>query len=502
MTAITAPIRDEVGTAVPYSRARLTAGLLARTWLWFLTASVAITVLPMLFGWGSYVVASGSMEPAISAGDVVIVSPGYHAETVTGHVITFQDPIREGKVLTHRVVSVNEDGYLVTRGDANLTVDSVPVAPDAVVGTGRLLVQFVGLPVVWAQTSNWLPLVLHVVLLLGSIVAIALDHEPPYRGSTLRSRIAQHEPADPTKLRKRAVPTITIALTLLVGFASTFGTARGQVSSASFTSASSNTADSWSVPNWSYENSILGFGPYLYWKLDETGFAGTAADSSGNGHTGDYNQDGSFTYFTRLGDGALQTDTPDRAVRLNSNNSCINTSWSWGISAPQVYSVVAWFRAPSTYGAGGKIVGFERPRTGVQAPTAGAYDRHIYMDGDGRLWFGVYNNGFFTLSSPGTLNDGEWHMAVGTQGSAGMRLYIDGALVDSNSNTVAETQTGWWRAGCGNLSGWGGSWGGFNNPGINAGFPQNRTFLADIDEVAVFNTALSAQDVAFLYWTR
>jgi hypothetical protein len=149
----------------------------------------------------------------------------------------------------------------------------------------------------------------------------------------------------------------------------------------------------------------------------------------------------------------------------------------------------------------GKIVGFERPRTGVRAPTAGAHHRHIYMDGDRRIWFGVYNNGFFTLSSPGTHHDGGWHMAVATQGSAGMRLYIDGALVDSDPNTVAETQTGWWRAGCGNLSGWGGNWGGFNNPGTNAGFPQNRTFLAHIDAVAVFNTALSAQDVAFLYWT-
>lgn len=502
MTTITAPIRDEVGAQPNYSRTRLVVGLIGRTWLWFLGASVTITLIPILFGWGSYVVSSGSMQPSISAGDVVIVSPGYDPVTVTGHVITFEDPVREGNVLTHRVVSVEADGRLVTRGDANLTVDSTPIDPDSVLGTGRLLVQFVGLPVVWVQTGRWFPLGLHILLVIACVVAVALDHEPPYRGPTLRSRIAQHQPADPGKLLRRAGPTITIPLAILVGLASTFGTARGQTSTASFTSTSSNVADRWSVPNWSYRDSILGFGPYLYWKLDETGSTGTASDSSGNGHTGDYNQNGSSTYFTRLGDGALETDTPDRAVRLNSVNSCINTSSSPTTSGPQVYTVVAWFRASSSYTSGGKIIGFERPRTGVQAPLTGLYDRHIYMDGDGRIWFGVVNGGLITLSSPGTLNDGAWHMAAGTQSPAGMRLYIDGALVDSNTNTLAFTFDGWWRSGCGNLGGWGGNWGGPSNPGFNAGFPQNRTFQADIDEVTVFNTALTAQDIAFLYWTR
>ncbi|MGD2102534.1 MAG: signal peptidase I [Acidimicrobiia bacterium] len=502
MTAITEPIRDEVSASTSYSKARLTAGLLGRSWLWFLAASFAITMIPILFGWGSYVVVTGSMEPAISAGDVVIVSPGYDANTVAGHVITFEDPTGSDDLLTHRVASVNEDGSLVTRGDANFTIDSAPVPPDAVVGTGRLLVQFVGLPIVWGETRNWAPLALHTALILGAIAAVTLDHEPPVRRRSLRTLISQRQPADPARLWQRAAPTITIALALVVGLASTFGTARGQVSAAAFTSIGTNDANHWSVPNWSYNDSILGLGPYLYWKLDETGAAGTAADSSGNGHTGDYNQDGSSIYFTRLSDGALETDAPDRAVRLIDAGSCVNTGSSSSIGAPQVFTVIAWFRAGSSYDQGGKIVGFERPRTGVLTPTAGAYDRQIYMDGNGRIWFAVYNNGHVTLNSPGTLNDGQWHMAVGTQGSTGMRLYVDGLLVDSNTNTVAETQAGWWRAGCGNLAGWGGNWGGPNNPGTNAGITANRVFAADIDEITVFNSALTAQDVSFLYWAR
>ena len=44
--------------------------------------------------------------------------------------------------------------------------------------------------------------------------------------------------------------------------------------------------------------------------------ASTAADTSGNGRTGTYNASGAATYFTRLTDGALVSDTPDRAVTL------------------------------------------------------------------------------------------------------------------------------------------------------------------------------------------
>jgi hypothetical protein len=273
-------------------------------------------------------------------------------------------------------------------------------------------------------------------------------------------------------------------------------------SAAAFTASTSSTADTWSVPNWVFTDQVNALGPYLYWKLDETGSAGTAADASGNGRTGVYSPSGSSANFTRLGDGALVTETPDRAVRLGTS-ACINTSSTAAINAPQVFTVIVWFRAPATYTNGGKLIGFERPQTGVAAPTVGAYDRHIYMDGQGRIWFGVYNNAHVALSSGPGLNNDQWHMAVGTQSSQGMRLSIDGVQVASNGNTVAEAQTGWWRSGCGNLSGWGGQWGGANNPGTDSGTTQNRTFAAGLDEVAVYSgTALTAEQIAFLYWTR
>ncbi|MGH8873287.1 MAG: signal peptidase I [Acidimicrobiia bacterium] len=504
MTAITEPIRSEVHLHEPYSRLRLMVGIMGRAWLWFIAACVLVTLLPLLFGWQPYVIVTGSMEPGIGAGDVVLVSPDPVIDDTLGRIISFEDPARADHIVTHRVVSLNDDGTIVTKGDANPTVDSVPVPRESVTGLGRLLVQFVGLPVVWVLTGDWLPLLGQVVLLIAAVVATVLDYEPDNQNTrSWRRRIDQRQPADPRGLLSRPAPSVT--LMLLIAVTATLGVPGGSTAATSgavFTASSANANDGWAVPNWSYTTEVNALSPYLYWPLDETGWAATAADSSGNGRTGTYSPSGSSTYFTRLGDGALVTDSPDRAVQLGAN-ACINTTSNTSINAPQVFTVIAWFRAPSTYTDGGKLVGFERPRTGVAIPTAGAYDRHLYMDGQGRIWFGVYNNAHVALSSAAGLNNDQWHMAVGTQSSAGMRLYIDGVEVASNGNTVAETQNGWWRAGCGNLSGWGDQWGGNNDPGTNSGISQNRTFAAALDEVTVYSgTALTPGQIAFFYWVR
>jgi len=504
MTTITEPIRSEIHVPEPYSRARLAAGILGRAWLWFLAACLVVTLIPIVFGWHSYVIVTGSMEPGISAGDVVLASPDPVIEETVGKVVTFENPSREGHILTHRVVSIEEDRSLVTKGDANPTPDSVHVPRESVTGLGRLLVQFVGLPVIWFLTGKWLLLLLHLVLLVGAVVATVLDYEPDNHGRRpWQRRIDQHQPADPKRLLSRSAPSITPILILAI--AASFGF-RGDgipTSAAAFSAITANTGDSWTIPNWSYSTEINNLSPYLYWKLDETGTAGTAADASPNGRTGTYAPSGAATNFTRLNDGGLVTDTPDRAVQLLTTSSCIYTTSTTSIAAPQTFTIIAWFRAPTGYTGGGKMLGFERPQTGVSAPTAGAYDRHLYMDGQGRVWFGVYNGAHVGLSSGTGLNNNQWHMAVGTQSSAGMRLYIDGVQVGTNTNTVAETQNGWWRAGCGNLSGWGDQWGGANDPGIDSATSHNRPFMASLDEITVYSgAALTAQQVAFLYWAR
>lgn len=74
--------------------------------------------LPMPFGYGSAVVLSGSMEPALSVNDWIIVKNTKSYEI--GDMIVFQSG---GDLIVHRVIAV--DGETVqTKGDANTAPDT------------------------------------------------------------------------------------------------------------------------------------------------------------------------------------------------------------------------------------------------------------------------------------------------------------------------------------------------------------------------------------------
>ncbi|MBS1879770.1 MAG: signal peptidase I [Actinobacteria bacterium] len=112
---------------------------------------------------------SGSMEPAISPGDVVIdeeIAPG---EARVGDVVTFRDPEDQAKQLTHRVVSVRREGahlWFVTKGDANNTREHWRVAADGQIGRVLYTVPWVGHVAVLARTPLGWALLVGVPLLL------------------------------------------------------------------------------------------------------------------------------------------------------------------------------------------------------------------------------------------------------------------------------------------------------------------------------------------------
>ena len=137
-------------------------------------------------------------------------------------------------------------------------------------------------------------------------------------------------------------------------------------------------------------------------------------------------------------------------------------------SNPTVYSEEAWFKTTST--SGGKIIGFGDNQTG----NSGSYDRHVYMQNDGRLVFGVWTGFTNTITTPAPYNDGDWHHVVATQGPSGMKLYLDGVLIGTNGQIEAQPYSGYWKVG-GDVT-----WGSSSN------------YLAGtIDEAAVYSYELS-----------
>jgi len=110
-----------------------------------------------------FVILSGSMEPALSPGDVVIVSDA--ASVAVGDIITFSNG---GSIpVTHRVVGV-QDGQYITKGDANGNPDTAPVAPGSVLGRVVHTIPLIGYVIIWANTpTGQIALVLVPLLLLG-----------------------------------------------------------------------------------------------------------------------------------------------------------------------------------------------------------------------------------------------------------------------------------------------------------------------------------------------
>lgn len=94
-------------------------------------------------GLRAYIVQSGSMEPALSIGSVVITKAAESYKK--GEIITFSTGGRE--LTTHRVVSVEtEDGQTVfrTKGDANEEADSWSVTESQIVGRQILSIPKLG----------------------------------------------------------------------------------------------------------------------------------------------------------------------------------------------------------------------------------------------------------------------------------------------------------------------------------------------------------------------
>lgn len=128
------------------------AGLLVSLTVVWLTLFALVPALG--WNWSSVVITSGSMTPSVAPGDVIVAAPHDGHGLGPGTVVVFHDAARP-VLVTHRIVSVNEDGTYQTKGDANGVSDSTPLTPEQVVGVGKILIPLVGLPALWAWTDAW-----------------------------------------------------------------------------------------------------------------------------------------------------------------------------------------------------------------------------------------------------------------------------------------------------------------------------------------------------------
>ena len=184
------------------------------------------------------------------------------------------------------------------------------------------------------------------------------------------------------------------------------------------------------------------------------GSGAIANDSSGNGNHGTIN---GATWTTGISGGALSLDGFNDYVDLGNPANL----------QPGTVSLSVWFKTTAT---GGRII---RKRTY-------GYGLDVLPTGKISFWINNAAAARFTATSPNAYNDNTWHHAVGVYGGSLVKLYIDGLQ-------VASANAGAIFYGAGAIA-------------IGRDGDYNGSYFKGlIDDVRIFQSELSAQEVLALY---
>lgn len=479
---------------------RLAAVLLSRAYRAMLLTLSVIAITPMLLGYASFVIKSGSMEPLVTVGDVVVARPFAVDEKVAvGRVYVFDDPATgpatgPDHLITHRIVERRDDGTFTSAGDANDVADVTAVTEGDMEARAILLVPYVGLPVAWVQAGQWFELTLWLLLTIAAFVTATrnLEGEPPKwtllrllldwrregaddRGddetdpaeAPIDEPVQDAPPPDKVLARHRGVAPTALGIVLAVVLA---GTTMG-TSNAKFTARNTNGSNSWTVGAFlqKYVAAVLADKPYGFWLLDEPAGSSYGADRSGNNKTAQYY-------------GALNLGTPG-GLPNNPGTALDNTGGRailgpQPVTAPTVYSIELWFRTTSR--SQSYLAGFEDDRDASFSLFSTLADRVVSMERTGQLTFGLWPWRSQTITTPRAYNDGVWHHLVVTSNASRLTtIYLDGAAVVSGTTAAVDTYSGYWRVGQGSL-----------------GFLNTPAFDGAIDNVSIFHSVLPSTRVA------
>lgn len=475
------------------------------------------SVLPLAVGWTPRAIMSGSMEPRIHVGDVVVGRPADPDQLVKDQVVTVTDPDHPVRTRTHRLLRRDAQGRLILKGDANPQADSTPVEPEAVLGLGVIRVPYVARPAYWWAERAFVPLgtTLALLVLVGLAAAAPLrlprtgeappsDPSPGAGGPpeddhgdgrhdrstdgadgsgvgleilgprSLVSPSGKARTAVAPRRERRTLLSMVAQVTALVVSALL---AVGGPAQAAYARTTVNGTNSWNAAAdfRPYRSAVLADTPSLYWRLNET-TGTTAADTGASARPGTY-----AGPYSRAQPGALVSESTDTAVSLTQAVITANTT----AAGPTTFSVEAWMNTSSN--TGGRLIGWG-DGSGTTMSTAARVDRQLYLAPTGTVYFGI-GTAKTVIASSASLNNSVWHHVVGTYttGTGNMRLYVDGTLQGSATATTNGTANGYWRAGAEAMTGWTG------NP--------DTYYDGLLDEVAVYATALTATRVKAHYDT-
>jgi hypothetical protein len=198
--------------------------------------------------------------------------------------------------------------------------------------------------------------------------------------------------------------------------------------------------------------------PVGWWQFDE-GTGTTAADASGNGHTGTF-QGGVTWDQGRFGS----------AVRINGTDGVVTVPDGPGLDPTTAISITAWIFADSWDGGNRRI---------LQKGDSDNQYRLLEENNVFKFDLSGVANGTLTTDLPSA---GVWHFIAATYDGTMMKIYVDGVVVAQQraSGAIATTT---------------------NNLNIGSKTPGGTLgnhFLGLLDEVRVYSVALSADYIGYL----
>jgi len=120
-----------------------------------------------------FVVSSGSMEPGLEVGDIIVVSGrNQYEELKVDDIIVFTLPTDSKRVIVHRINSIDKDGErgieIKTKGDNNPNVDGWTVLEKNYIGTVITSIPSVGKITIWLSPPVNYYIIFFVILILLS----------------------------------------------------------------------------------------------------------------------------------------------------------------------------------------------------------------------------------------------------------------------------------------------------------------------------------------------
>jgi hypothetical protein len=222
-----------------------------------------------------------------------------------------------------------------------------------------------------------------------------------------------------------------------------------------------------------YISTVTGDNPISFWRLNDSPSTTTTAVDSVGGNNATV-ASGTVT-FQQPGAGLIG----DKAASFTSAYlSASATPYEFDVS--NGFTAEAWVK--TTASGADPIIDQYAGRTGW----------FVDVYGGGQIYFQIQQNAStysYLLTSGLTLNDGNWHYIVATHAAGGtnassLSVYCDGVLVTNNGPANGGTITTFKST---------------NFLGIGYNGLDSTTFTGTLDEVAVYGSALTAQQVQAHY---